>query len=166
MISSSANKKKNIRKESVIKICRIFGIAEMTEKRKPCTPSPCGANSICREFNEQASCSCLPGFLGQPPSCRPECSTSAECEQTRACLNNKCINPCLNACAPNADCTVRNHNPICSCPPKHSGDPFLDCFPISKYTKDLYLQIFALYRLTYESAKTKELRKPIMQSNA
>jgi len=99
---------------------------------RPCEPSPCGPNSVCREFGEQASCSCLPGYLGIPPSCRPECLVSADCEQSKACINMRCRNPCENACGQNALCVVRNHNPICRCPIQHSGDPFINCFPISK----------------------------------
>lgn len=99
---------------------------------KPCEPSPCGPNSVCREFGEQASCSCLSGYFGIPPSCRPECLVSTDCEQNKACVNKRCRNPCENTCAQNALCVVRNHNPICRCPVQHSGDPFINCFPISK----------------------------------
>lgn len=99
---------------------------------KPCEPSPCGPNSVCREFGDQASCSCLPGYFGIPPSCRPECLVSTDCEQSKACVNMRCRNPCENACGQNTLCVVRNHNPICRCPVQHSGDPFINCFPISK----------------------------------
>lgn len=99
---------------------------------KPCEPSPCGPNSVCREFGEQASCSCLPGYFGIPPSCRPECLVSTDCEQSKACVNMRCRNPCESTCGQNALCVVRNHNPICRCPIQHSGDPFVNCFPISK----------------------------------
>lgn len=102
-------------------------------RKTPCNPSPCGPNSICHEFGEQASCSCLPGYIGLPPSCRSECIVSSDCEQDRACINNKCQNPCENACAYNALCMVRNHNAICSCPREYTGDPFVNCFPMSKF---------------------------------
>lgn len=102
------------------------------ERTKPCEPSPCGPNSICREFNEQASCTCLPGYFGIPPSCRPECLVNSDCEQSKACMNQRCQNPCDNTCGQNALCIVRNHNPICSCPVQYSGDPFVSCFPMSK----------------------------------
>ena len=101
-------------------------------KKNPCNPSPCGPNSQCREINGQAVCSCVPGFIGSPPTCRPECVTSTECSLNQACVNQKCIDPCPGTCGLNAKCQVVNHNPICSCPPKYSGDPFIRCLPIRK----------------------------------
>lgn len=101
-------------------------------RQDPCYPSPCGPNSQCRVVNEQAVCSCLPTYIGAPPSCRPECVVSAECPENRACVNAKCADPCPNTCGIGAVCTVRNHNPICACPPGHTGDPFARCSPIRK----------------------------------
>lgn len=63
-----------------------------------------------------------------PPNCRPECSVSAECSQDKACSNYKCIDPCPGTCGTNARCQVLNHNPICSCTPGYTGDPFARCF--------------------------------------
>lgn len=101
-------------------------------RQDPCYPSPCGPNSQCRVVNEQAVCSCLPSYVGAPPSCRPECVVSAECPENRACVNAKCSDPCPNTCGIGAVCTVRNHNPICACPPGQTGDPFSRCSPIRK----------------------------------
>lgn len=98
----------------------------------PCNPSPCGSNSQCREINGQAVCSCVPGYIGSPPTCRPECVTSAECPLNEACVNQKCINPCPGSCGIAAECHVVNHNPICSCRPKYTGDPFIRCTLIRK----------------------------------
>lgn len=95
--------------------------------KNPCVPSPCGPNSQCREINDQAVCSCLPQYIGSPPSCRPECVVSSECPQDKACVNNKCKNPCPGTCGINARCQVINHNPICSCSPQYIGDPFVRC---------------------------------------
>lgn len=103
----------------------------------PCNPSPCGPNSVCRRFGNQASCSCLNGYFGVPPSCRPECVISSDCEQTKACMNEKCQNPCVGACGQNALCDVRNHNPICRCPDRYSGNPFAYCFPSREFELDL-----------------------------
>ncbi|VEN50381.1 unnamed protein product, partial [Callosobruchus maculatus] len=100
--------------------------------KNPCQPNPCGPNSQCREINGQAVCSCVPGFIGSPPTCRPECVTSSECPLNQACVNQKCIDPCPGTCGLRAKCQVVNHNPICSCPPKYSGDPFTRCVPIEK----------------------------------
>lgn len=108
--------------------------AKLSEPRpqNPCNPSPCGPNSQCREMNGQAVCSCVPGFIGAPPTCRPECVSSAECNLNQACLNQKCIDPCPGTCGVGALCQVVIHNPICSCPPQLSGDPFIRCAPIRK----------------------------------
>jgi len=100
------------------------------EPSDPCVPNPCGPFSQCRNVNGQAICSCQPGYIGSPPSCRPECTVSSECPDDKACVNLKCTNPCApNPCASNANCRVRNHSPICSCPPEHQGDPFVRCYP-------------------------------------
>lgn len=98
----------------------------------PCSPSPCGPNSQCREINAQAVCSCLPGFIGSPPTCRPECVSSNECSLSQACVNQKCIDPCPGTCGIAAKCQVVNHNPICSCASGQTGDPFVRCYPIRK----------------------------------
>lgn len=99
---------------------------------QPCQPSPCGPNSQCREINNQAVCSCVQGYIGSPPSCRPECVVSSECKQNEACSNFKCIDPCSGTCGLSARCQVINHNPICSCPERFEGDPFIRCQPIRK----------------------------------
>jgi len=99
----------------------------------PCNPSPCGSNSQCREVNGVAVCSCIPGFIGNPPSCRPECVSNSECPLNEACINQKCKDPCPGTCGIGARCSVVNHNPICSCPTRYNGDPFVRCTPIRKY---------------------------------
>lgn len=95
--------------------------------QNPCRPSPCGPNSQCREINNYAVCSCVAGYIGIPPMCRPECVVSSECSLNKACINEKCADPCPGTCGHNARCNVVNHNPICSCSPGFSGDPFLGC---------------------------------------
>lgn len=94
-----------------------------------CQPSPCGPNSQCREVNNQAVCSCLPAYIGNPPNCRPECVVNAECHHNLACSNYKCIDPCIDICGQNAECRVIQHNPICSCKKGFIGDPFIRCLP-------------------------------------
>lgn len=94
-----------------------------------CRPSPCGPNSQCRIVNQQAVCSCVQGYLGAPPSCRPECVVSSDCPRNLACNNQKCIDPCTGTCGLRTQCQVVNHNPICSCLPRYSGDPFTRCDP-------------------------------------
>lgn len=99
----------------------------------PCSPSPCGPNSQCQQSNGQAVCSCVPGYKGSPPTCRPECVVSLECPLNQACNNQKCLNPCVGACGAGAVCDVINHNPICTCPPSFTGDPFVRCSVIGNY---------------------------------
>lgn len=114
-----------------VNVLFIHLFAEMISSN-PCQPSPCGPHSQCRVFNEQAVCSCLLGFRGAPPSCRPECVASSDCPLDKACSNQKCINPCQGTCGVAAKCQVVNHNPICSCPSRMTGDPFTRCTVIRK----------------------------------
>lgn len=108
-------------------------LAPVIEYKNPCQPSPCGYNSQCREQNGLAVCTCLPNYSGSPPDCRPECVVSSECPLDKACVNQKCVDPCTNGiCATNANCHVRNHSPICSCAPGYTGDPFSQCYPIPR----------------------------------
>lgn len=93
----------------------------------PCDPSPCGPNSQCRVVGSQPACSCLPNYIGRAPNCRPECTTNSECANNLACQNEKCRDPCPGTCGQNAQCTVVNHNPICSCLPGYEGDPVTVC---------------------------------------
>lgn len=107
---------------------------EPVQPAAPCQPSPCGPNSQCRPHNGQAVCSCVAGYIGTPPTCRPECVNSQECSLNLACLNQKCRDPCIGTCGINARCTVVNHNPICSCPSHYDGNPFARCMPIVEHT--------------------------------
>lgn len=93
----------------------------------PCTPSPCGPNSLCQLHNDLPSCSCQPEFIGNPPNCRPECISNGECPINQACINKKCLDPCVGACGSMAQCNVINHTPNCACLPGHVGDPFTQC---------------------------------------
>lgn len=99
------------------------------ERVEPCNPSPCGPNSRCQDFSGQAVCSCAPGYIGNPPACRPECLVNTDCPLNEACVNLKCRDPCPGSCGVSARCQVVNHNPICSCPPIFTGDPFVRCLP-------------------------------------
>lgn len=105
-----------------------------TEPIKPnvCYPSPCGPNSQCNDVNGQSICACLRGYYGNPPACRPECVVSSDCSLERSCLNQKCIDPCPGTCGLYAECKVINHNPVCSCLPRYTGDPLNHCTPIGK----------------------------------
>lgn len=110
---------------------------QLPEQVNPCTPSPCGPNSICREVNEVPSCTCMDGFHGQAPYCRPECSSNEECSLHLSCINNRCKNPCIGSCSPNAECRVVSHSPICLCPNGFTGDPFFQCIQEVVYSEPI-----------------------------
>ena len=96
----------------------------------PCNPHPCGPNSLCEVVGGRAKCSCMPGTIGNAPNCRPECVISSDCPSNRACVNQKCVDPCPGTCASNAECRVVNHAPTCSCIEGFTGNAFADCRPI------------------------------------
>lgn len=76
--------------------CKPFIYEDVTQRPEPCgPPSPCGPNSACRNINDHAVCSCLTGYIGAPPQCRPECVIQSECQPNQACVNKKCIDPCI-----------------------------------------------------------------------
>lgn len=112
----------------------------LAEPIDPCHPSPCGPYSKCRTFNGHAVCTCLDICIGSPPNCRLECIVSSDCRPNKACINNKCQDPCPGTCGVNAQCQVVNHNPVCSCGSDFTGDPFVRCFvEDSKFCIFLYL---------------------------
>lgn len=95
-----------------------------------CSPSPCGPYSECSvSANGAAACSCRPGHIGSPPSCRPECLVSSECKLQLACIDRRCRDPCEGACGRDARCQVIAHSPICTCNDGYTGDPFTYCYP-------------------------------------
>lgn len=96
----------------------------------PCTPSPCGPNSLCRAIGDTPACSCLPNYVGRAPNCRPECTISAECPANLACINERCRDPCPGSCGFSAHCHVVNHSPVCNCASGYTGDPFSGCHPV------------------------------------
>lgn len=121
---------------------------------QPCSPSPCGANAVCREQNGAGSCTCIPTFFGDPYSgCRPECVNNNDCSRNKACVNNKCMDPCPGVCGLNAECQVFNHAPTCICISGFVGDPMTSCRePTSKFlnvfNRPLYHfhNFFVIYR--------------------
>lgn len=114
----------------------------------PCEPTPCGSNSICEIKKGHPVCSCAPNYIGSPPYCRPECIMNQECPHNKACIQEKCQNPCTKSCGLNAKCDVVNHTPFCTCEPGYEGDAFISCTRIppsmynTKYMIKLYYVIF------------------------
>lgn len=114
-------------------------------KGTPCEPSPCGPYSNCKAINGHAVCSCQPNYIGTPPACKPECMVSSECPQNKACINNKCKDPCPGTCGLNARCQVVNHNAICSCPQNYVGDPFVRCILEDRKLFSFSLSLYSFF---------------------
>lgn len=110
----------------------IKSLAAPPEQTNPCHPNPCGSNSQCHVTNSVAVCSCIPGYFGAPPVCRPECVQNSDCLSYLSCVNQKCVDPCPGFCAFNAICRVTNNAARCQCPPGHTGDPFARCQRIGR----------------------------------
>lgn len=92
-----------------------------------CNPSPCGPNAVCNN----GVCTCIPEYRGDPYfECRPECTLSSECPRDKACVRNKCVDPCINTCGINANCEVVNHMAVCTCPARTAGNAFIQCSPV------------------------------------
>ena len=102
-----------------------------------CSPSPCGLNSICQVKQNRPVCSCVENFIGKPPHCRPECVLNSECQQDKACIKDRCANPCLNACGQNAECHIVAHSAYCNCIPGYEGDSFIGCVKVVENSHDM-----------------------------
>lgn len=86
--------------------------------------SNCGPNTQCLN----GVCTCLPEYQGDPQlGCRPECVLNSDCSRDRACISNRCKDPCDGTCGEYAVCSVVNHVPVCTCPPGTSGNAFIVC---------------------------------------
>lgn len=67
---------------------------------------------------------------------------STECPQDKACIKQKCRDPCPGTCGLHTRCQVINHNAICSCSKGFVGDPFVRCIPEqSKHVMLLFLML-------------------------
>jgi hypothetical protein len=129
----------------------IFSIIEPikdVESGNPCVPSPCGPYSVCRDIGDVPACSCLQGYVGRSPNCRPECVINAECPGNLACFCEKCTDPCPGSCGSHALCQVVNHVAQCSCYPGYHGDPYTDCVPVEASEYCMYkicMSVVVLY---------------------
>lgn len=111
----------------------------------PCNPSPCGTNAICKQKSGAGSCTCLLDYIGNPyEGCRPECIQNSECPSNKACIRNKCIDPCPGTCTQNAICQIINHVSTCTCIPGYTGDPYRNCIVFIQERKNRKKLIFYL----------------------
>lgn len=96
-----------------------------------CSLDSCGRQAECYAQNHRAICECLPGYEGDPrATCRLlGCRADSDCPLDKACINQKCENPCENQaiCAQNELCQVYQHRPECACPPPFEADPIRGC---------------------------------------
>jgi hypothetical protein len=118
--------------ESIQFLMNILLLVEPPKPENACVPTPCGPNAECQVRGESFACSCMQNYISVPPNCRPECTINPECAPHLACMQQRCRNPCDGICGVNAQCSVVNHNAVCSCNDNHKGDPFSLCQPISK----------------------------------
>ncbi|KAI5719789.1 hypothetical protein M8J76_014878 [Diaphorina citri] len=108
----------------------------------PCDDFQCPGNSTCISVNHEGTCSCLPGFTGNPEvraGCQPvpidTCSSDQQCKEHETCAKDdltglsQCQNSCDSvSCGVNAVCVVNNHEARCFCPPgSYVGDPNIEC---------------------------------------
>lgn len=135
-------------------------VPDVIPTKEPCNPSPCGLNSQCAvSAANEPSCSCLPTYVGSPPNCRPECRVDNECPANRACIRQKCSDPCVGLCGLNALCQVTLHQARCTCPESYTGDPFTVCSVAPCKKIPCYLRRYGCY-ITSRSVSALRVTKP------
>lgn len=71
-------------------------------------------------------------LISDPIPPKPECTTDSDCSNDRACINERCKDPCQAAttslCAYNAECRVIMHRPVCVCREGLTGNGLSQCF--------------------------------------
>lgn len=109
-------------------------IAQDNTTAQPCSPNPCDINAPCDSYGDQfAICNaCVGQDAVNSPTCRPECVMSSDCGFNKACLRNRCVDPCPGSCGINAECTIYHHDPICRCIHGFEGNPYEHCKPSTK----------------------------------
>jgi hypothetical protein len=114
--------------------CNDDQVCHNNECINPCLVfSQCHVSAECYAEQHTAKCRCPPGLIGNPlEQCRlVECHVNSDCDDDKACIREKCYNPCLtdNPCAPTAECQVSRHTAGCYCPVGFLGDPYVECKP-------------------------------------
>ncbi|XP_055543234.1 nidogen [Wyeomyia smithii] len=114
-------------------------------KEDLCDPNPCGLNAICtpgydRNNQERPVCTCPAGYTGNALSncVKGECQSDSMCADNKACVNYMCVDPCAGQCGTGAQCQVKRHIALCTCPVGTQGDALVICraaksYPVAKY---------------------------------
>ena len=97
-----------------------------------CQENPCHRTAACRNTIGSFNCACTAGLIGDPYTvgCRRpgDCSTDNQCPASSVCYRNRCRNPCdTTTCGSGAICSVVGRTPVCSCPPRSTGDAKKQC---------------------------------------
>lgn len=83
---------------------------------------------ICRRDDDCGSGEICEGLI-----CSTGCRSDEGCSQEKKCSANQCVDVCNSptACGTNAECTVINHNKLCTCPQPLVGNPLEYCrYPV------------------------------------
>lgn len=99
------------------------------EPKVTCGDNICGPNAECSQKGKVFKCVCQKNFFGNALiGCHPECRINSDCPHDKACVRNRCENPCQdNICGSRATCEVKNHKAVCSCNPGLRGNPYESC---------------------------------------
>lgn len=69
---------------------------------------------------------------------------NTDCNANKACMANKCLDPCPGTCGNNAKCQTINHIPMCTCLAGYTGDPFKYCQIIPPQRKRNIIKLLIL----------------------
>lgn len=58
-----------------------------------------------------------------------KCLSDKDCLQSESCYMGFCDDLCAmeGVCAPTANCEIKMHRPVCTCPQGHGGNPAINC---------------------------------------
>lgn len=78
---------------------------------------------------------------------------NSECTRDKACINNKCRDPCPGTCGLNAECVVNNHAPSCLCIAGYTGNPAVACRLPLPSTYFLLFDLFSTLALSLSASR-------------
>lgn len=84
---------------------------------------------------------------------------NADCPSDKACVNERCADPCAGACGPNTECHVQLHSPRCICSLGYHGEPFSGCSKDIPRNNECNIHVLVHYLLT-SSFPIKDLDPP------